>query len=214
MQRLVIPTVLVLVALAALGAWHGAWDIAQLESYVEQYPIAGAFACVGAFIVSTVLPISALPLLPLAARVYGVGTTIVLSAAGWWIGCMAAFVIARWARGLLERMNSLDATRRFERKLPNDIRFGGIVILRVIFPGDIVGFALGLLRQVPLMTYALASLLGTIPGAIVFSLAGGELGKGNIVSCALLVSAMVLATLLLKRLLPEKTPARATTPKR
>ena len=214
MQRIVVPTVLVLIVLAALGAWHGAWDIAQLESYVEQYPLAGAFACIGAFIVSTVLPISALPLLPLAARVYGVGTTIVLSAAGWWIGCMAAFIIARWARRLLERMTSLETTRRLERKLPDDIRFGGIVILRVIFPGDIVGFALGLLRQVPLMTYAVASLLGTIPGAIVFSLAGGELGKGNIASCALLVTGMVLATLLLKRLLPNKAPVHANTPKR
>jgi uncharacterized membrane protein YdjX (TVP38/TMEM64 family) len=210
-HRIVTISIVAILAIAALAAWqHGDWDVSQLQAYVEEHTLAGAIACVGAFAISTVLPISALPLLPLAARVYGVWTTVLLTATGWWIGCIAAFVIARWARVFLERLTSLEATRRLEAKLPADVGFSGIVFLRIILPGDIVGFALGLLKHVRFSTYAAASLLGTIPGAIVFSYAGGELGKGHFASAALLVVAMVLATILLKRLWPERVRARAS----
>jgi uncharacterized membrane protein YdjX (TVP38/TMEM64 family) len=202
--------VLALLTVAAIVAWHGGWDVAQLQTYIEEHAVAGAVACVGVFVVSTVLPISALPLLPLAARVYGVWTTVLLSASGWWIGCLAAFLIARWARGYIQRFTSLDAVQRLEAKLPADVGFGGIVVLRIIFPGDIVGFALGLLKHVRFSTYAGASLVGTLPGAILFSYAGGELGNGHFLSCALLVVAMVLTSILLKRLWPEKARVRAS----
>jgi uncharacterized membrane protein YdjX (TVP38/TMEM64 family) len=208
-QRTLTLIVIALLAIAAFAAWaHGDWDISQLEAYIEEHTLAGSIACVGAFALSTVLPISALPLLPLAARVYGVWTTMLLTATGWWIGCIAAFVIARWARVFLERLTSLEATRRLEAKLPADVGFSGIVILRIVFPGDIVGFALGLLKHVRFSTYATASLIGTIPSAIVFSYAGGELGKGHYTSSALLVVALLLATLLLKRLWPDRARAR------
>jgi uncharacterized membrane protein YdjX (TVP38/TMEM64 family) len=204
MHRIVAFTLVAAVAIAAIFAWYGGWDLSQLETYIQEHSIAGAIACIGAFAVSTVLPISALPLLPLAARIYGVWTTVLLTTAGWWIGCLAAFVIARWARAYLERITSLDAIRRLEAKMPANLDFGGIVILRVIFPGDIVGFALGLLKHVRFSSYAAASLVGTIPGAILFSYAGGELGKGHFTSTALLLTAMVLASILLKRLWPMR----------
>jgi uncharacterized membrane protein YdjX (TVP38/TMEM64 family) len=214
MQRLVTITVVVVLGIVAIGAWHGGWDLSQIEAYIGNQGAVGIIACIGVFAASTVLPISALPLLPVAAHVYGVGTTIFLTASGWWIGCIAAFIIARSARGLIERLTSLEAVRRMEAKLPRDVGFGGIVVLRVVFPGDIVGFALGLLKHVRFSTYAVASLIGTLPGAIVFSYAGGELGKGHLLSSALLVVAMILATLLLKRLWPEKARVRAPEPRR
>lgn len=209
-QKLVTFGVILMLALATFATWqHGEWDIAQLQSYVEEHSIAGSIACIGAFALSTILPVSALPLLPLAARVYGVWTTILLTTTGWWIGCIAAFVIARWARVLLQRFTSRDATRRLEAKLPSDVGFSGIVVLRVIFPGDLVGFALGLIEHVRFSTYAGASLVGTIPSAVVFSFAGGELGRGHFASSALLVAAMLIGTLLLKRLWPDKARVRA-----
>lgn len=209
-QRIATLSALALLTIAAIAVWHGGWDIAQLETYIEEHAIAGAIVCVGVFVVSTVLPISALPLLPLAARVYGVWTTVLLSASGWWIGCLAAFLIARWARVYLQRVTSLEAVQRLESKLPADVGFGGIVMLRIVFPGDIVGFALGLLKNVRFSTYAAASLIGTIPGAILFSYAGGELGNGHFLSSALLLAAMMLTSIFLKRLWPAKARVRAS----
>jgi uncharacterized membrane protein YdjX (TVP38/TMEM64 family) len=210
-RKLLTFSAIALLAIAAFATWeHGQWDIAQLQAYIEEHSVAGSIACIGAFAVSTVLPVSALPLLPLAARAYGVWTTVLLTMTGWWIGCIAAFVIARWARVFLERVTSLEATRRLEAKLPSDVGFSGIVVLRVIFPGDLVGFALGLLKHVRFSTYAGASLVGTIPSAVVFSFAGGELGKGHFASSALLVAAMLVGTLLLKRLWPDRSRVRAS----
>ena len=203
MHRYITFTLVGLLVLVGIGAWHAGWDFAQLEIYMRDQGFAGAIACAVAFAISTVLPISALPLLPLAARIYGVWWTVLLASAGWWIGCLAAFVIARWARALLERVTSQEAIRRLEAKLPANVGFTQMITLRIVFPGDLVGFALGLLRHVRFPAYAVASLIGTIPSAVVFSYAGGELGKGRFVSCALLLAAMLLASILLQRLWPE-----------
>ena len=209
MHRYITFALVALVVLTGLAAWHAGWDFAQLETYMRAQGFAGALACAVAFAVSTVLPISALPLLPLAARIYGVWWTVVLATAGWWIGCLAAFVIARWARALLERVTTQEAIRRLETKLPANVGFTQMITLRIVFPGDLVGFALGLLRHVHFPAYALASLIGTIPSAIVFSYAGGELAKGQFMSCALLLAAMLLMSVLLQRLWPEGSRARA-----
>ena len=198
------------VALTAFAGWQAGWDLAEFEAYVQQHSAAGAIAFVAVFAGSTVLPISALPLLPLAARAYGVWMTVLLTTAGWWIGCLAAFAIARRGRSWLERLTSLQALERFERRMPAKVGFGGMLMLRIIFPGDIAGFALGLLKHVRFSTYAAASLLGTLPSALLCSFAGAELGQGHIISTVLLVLALVVGTLLLKRMWRPETQEERT----
>jgi len=145
------------------------------------------------------LPFSSLPLLPLAARSYGVVPTALLSAAGWWAGCLIAFQIARLGRRYLERITSLEVVDRLEAKVPDDVGFGGIVVLRMILPVDIVSFALGLLKRLRFRTYAAASAAGILPFAFVWSYAGGELGAGRYVSFALVVLGTVLVIVLARR---------------
>src|SRR5688500_853171 len=99
MYRTAIAIVLVLALAAGLFAaadWR--WDIVMLEAWIQQHAVLGAVVYIGVFIGSTVLPITSLPLLPLAARAYGVPLTFVLTFAGWWFGCLIAFEIARRAR--------------------------------------------------------------------------------------------------------------------
>ena len=68
----------------------------------------GALAYVALFAASVVvMPFSSLPLLPLAARSFGVLPTALLSTAGWWRGCLVAFQVARLGRRYLERITSL-----------------------------------------------------------------------------------------------------------
>lgn len=203
------------VSLIAFAGWQAGWDLTEFEAYVQRHSVAGAVAFIAVFAGSTVLPISALPLLPLAARAYGVWMTVLLTTAGWWIGCLAAFAIARSGRSWLERLTSLQAIERFEQRMPAEVGFGGMLMLRIIFPGDIAGFALGLLKHVRFSTYAAASLLGTIPSAVVCSFAGAELGQGHIVSTVLLVLALVAGTLLLKKMWrPERHDARTVSTSR
>ena len=164
------------------------------------HPVLGAGAYVLLLAGSVVLvPFSSLPLLPLAARHYGVGVAALLSASGWWIGCLVAFAIARLGRRQLERVTSLDAVDRLAARVPPDIGFGGIVLLRMMLPVDVVSFALGLVKALPFRTYAVASLVGIVPFAFVWSYAGGELGAGRLISAVLVAAAASLLLLLLRR---------------
>lgn len=189
------------VALVALGVWQSEWDMSWLESWIGRHFVLGAgiyFVLVVASVV--LLPFSSLPLLPLATRSYGVVLTALLSAAGWWAGCLIAFQIARLGRRYLERITSLEAVDRIEEKIPEDVGFGGIVVLRMILPVDVVSFALGLLKRLRFRTYAVASLVGILPFAFVMSYAGGQLGAGRFLSFALVVVGMVAVVLVVRRL--------------
>jgi uncharacterized membrane protein YdjX (TVP38/TMEM64 family) len=188
------------VALLALTLWQWEWDISWLETWIEDNRVLGAAAYLSFLAASVVvLPFTSLPLLPLAARSYGVVPTALLSAAGWWVGSLIAFQIARLGRRYLERVTSMDAVDRLEEKVPPDIGFGGIVVLRMVFPVDIVSYALGLLKHLPFTTYAIASLAGILPFAFVWSYAGGEIGAGRVLSFVLVVLAMVALILVLRR---------------
>lgn len=192
---------LAMLALAAVGLWELEWDISGLERWIMLHPGLGAAIYVLALVASVVLlPLSSLPLLPLATRCFGVPLTALLSATGWWIGCLIAFQIARLGRGYLERVTSMAAVDRIEEKIPNDVGFGGIVVLRMILPVDVVSFALGLLKHLRFRTYATASLLGILPFSLVWSYAGGQLGTGQFLSFALVVLGMAVIVLLVRRL--------------
>lgn len=139
------PVVLVVLGAAtlALAVWQ--WDMALsgFTAWLALHPVAGALACVTLLAASVVLmPFSSLPLLPLASSVFGVALTALLSALGWWLGCLVAFQLARRGRHLLEA------------KVPADVGFGAIVLLRMVLPVDLVSFALGLLKQLPFSRYA------------------------------------------------------------
>ena len=179
------------VALIALGVWQWEWDTLWLETWIGQHPVLGAGMYVLLLAASVVLlPFASLPLLPLATHSYGVVLAALLSAAGWWAGCLIAFQIARLGRRYLERVTSLEAVDRLERKVPEDVGFGGIVVLRMIMPVDVVSFALGLLARLRFRTYAVASLVGILPFAFVWSYAGGQLVASRFLSFAVVVVGM------------------------
>lgn len=198
-------TKIILVAIAlvllALGVWQMEWDMSWLKSWIGLHPVLGAgiyLVLVAASVV--LLPFSSLPLLPFAAQNFGVLPTALLSAAGWWVGCLIAFQIARLGRPYLERITSMEALDRIEDKIPDDVGFGGIVVLRMILPVDVVSFALGLLKRLPFSTYAVASLIGILPFAFVISYAGGQLSAGKFLPFALVVTGMLAVVLVIRRL--------------
>jgi len=187
-------------ALAGASVWAWGWRPEGLESWIADHAALGAGIYVGFVAASVVLlPFSSLPLLPLATQSYGVFWTAVLSALGWWLGCLIAFRIARFGRPYLEKVTPLHAVDRLEERIPHDVGFGGIVVLRILFPVDIVSYALGLLKALSFRTYALASLVGILPFAFVWSYAGGKLGSGQYVAFALIAAAAVAAALVARR---------------
>lgn len=171
------------VLVVIFGLWGYQWDLTELERFLIDHSLAGTMLYVLLLAGSVVLlPLSSLPLLPIAAHIWGVWITALLSILGWWTGSLIAFQLARYGRNILGKFVSLESLDATEKKIPRDISFMGIVLLRMILPVDVTSFALGLLRHLSFTTYAVASLIGIIPFAFVWSYAGGELATGQYAS--------------------------------
>jgi uncharacterized membrane protein YdjX (TVP38/TMEM64 family) len=196
-----------LIALALLGLliWQSLADpqglTSAFESWIAVHRLLGALAYFGLVAASVVLlPFSSLPLLPVAAHAYGVWITAFLSAAGWWVGALIAFGVARAGRPWLERVTSLEAVDRLEQRIPRDVGFGAIVVLRMLLPVDLVSFALGLLKGLSFRLYAIASLAGIAPFALLWSYAGGELAAGRFWTFAAALAVITIAVVAGRRL--------------
>lgn len=195
--------------LAALALWPYRDKVHLIEPWIEQHEVLGALLYVLAGMASVVLlPLSSLPLLPLATRVWGVWIAAALSALGWWLGALIAFWIARTARSSLERFVSLAALDKIERAIPADIGFAGIVMLRMLLPVDGTSFALGLLRELRFTTYAVASLLGLLPFAFIWSYAGGKLASGEYLAFAALAVALLAVGFVARRYWSRRVPPK------
>jgi len=199
-RRLTIIIAILILSIIGVGIWQSQMDFSVIADTLRSHPYLGAAFYIGLLIVSVVfLPLSSLPLLPLAASVYGVWMTGFLSIVGWWIGSLIAFQIARFGRKYLVKIASLDAIDRVEKKIPKDVGFVSIVILRMIFPVDVTSFALGLLKNLSFTLYATASLIGIIPFAFVWSYAGGELAEGKFLISAGVFVLMTILVFVIRR---------------
>lgn len=183
-----------------LVGWRYRGELARIEPWIEQHSAIGALVYVLAGAASVVvLPLSSLPLVPLATRLWGVWLAGALSAAGWWLGALLAFWIARAARPSLERFVSLSALDRLEHSIPADVGFATIVVLRMLLPVDVTSFALGLLHELRFTTYAIASLIGILPFSFAWSYAGSKLGSGQYLLFAGMAAVLILVGVVGKR---------------
>lgn len=196
-MRSKIIALLVLAATLALVVWQLRWDVSGFQAFALARPLLAGGAYVGFLALTVVaLPFSSLPFLPVAARIWGPFTAGCLSILGWWIGCMAAFWVARLGRSVAEKWFSFEAVDRMEKSVPPDVGFFGIVLLRMILPTDVVSFGLGLLKRLKFLPYAVASLIGLIPFAFVWTYAGDALARGKLlgaVTALAVLGVMVLA---------------------
>jgi len=119
-------------------------------------------------------PISSLPLTFLAANLWGIFISAILSIVGWVVGAMIAFILARkYGVTLIRRVVSLKKLNKIESKIPAEDVFWGIVVMRMVLPVDILSYALGLFSKISFRRYMLATLIGVTPFAFIFSYFGG-----------------------------------------
>lgn len=192
---------ILILSIVILGIWEYSWDLTAIEKTIGQHPLLGGGLYIVLLATSiVVLPFSSLPFLPFAANAFGFWMAGVLSIAGWWIGCLIAFQIARMGRPLIERFLSLKTVDAWEKKIPPDIGFIGIILLRMTFPVDVISFALGLFKHLSFSLYAIASLIGITPFAFVWSYAGGEVRDGQFVLAAVVLISLATAVYLIRAL--------------
>jgi uncharacterized membrane protein YdjX (TVP38/TMEM64 family) len=145
----------------------------SLTTFIEQNPFQGV--CL--FLVLNILdavaaPGATLPLIPVAAHAWGHVWAAVVTTAGWTVGSLVAFSIARrWGSPIVKRLTSMDRLRQMKHYIPKDV-FWSIVVLRLAMPMDLLSYLLGLFTHISWGKYALATALGVTPPAFLLAYLG------------------------------------------
>jgi uncharacterized membrane protein YdjX (TVP38/TMEM64 family) len=126
------------------------------------------------------MPLSTIPLIPVAAMTFGPLITALLSIVGWTVGAVIAFLIAKYVgRPILINYISFQKVDELTKNLTPKTRFWGIVILRHIFPVDILSYAIGLTLKIGILEYTLATMIGVSWFSFAFAYGAEALIKGN-----------------------------------
>ena len=150
---------------AALTAWVGEHAVAAALLYVLAYALIVAFS----------LPI-AIVVTPVGGFLFGLTIGALLSVIGATVGSIAVFLAARTAFHDLFQARAGAALAKLEEGFRRD-SFNYLLFLRLVpvFPFWLVNIVPALLGM-KLGPYTLATVIGIIPGAIVYSSVGASLG--------------------------------------
>lgn len=186
---------LVLFAGALFGADHFETLVSGSALLTGPWGMAGYVAI--AVLATVVAPFTALPLMPLAAALWGPLITALLTIAGWTLGSVLAFLLARtYGRPLVERVIPLERAEALSERLVGADPFWRLVLLRVVVPVDILSYAVGLFVPMPLGRYTLATILGITPFALIFAYA--EVVPTWVTTTLVLGALVVLVTLFIR----------------
>ena len=146
----------------------------DIERIVETRSLLGMVVFVFVFVLSIVFaPISAMPLIPIGTRLWGITICTALSVTGWTIGAMTAFAIARkFGRPYISKLISLGKIDEVESYIPDENIFWTIFFFRAVTPIDGLSYGLGLLTKVETKVFFWATVLGLIPFCLVISYLG------------------------------------------
>lgn len=159
-------------ALFALGLWLVHRYAGPIRAVVDEWQAAGLLGFFASSVLAVVLPaLSNLPLMPVAVAAWGALPAAALLLAGWTVGSVLAFVLARRARGPVER--HLPAVMRLadiDRLIDPRHRLLSLIVLRMSFPVDLLSHALGLFsRRTTWVEVALSTAFGGAPFAALFA---------------------------------------------
>jgi uncharacterized membrane protein YdjX (TVP38/TMEM64 family) len=167
---------------------------AELKAWTVAHPVPAVLIFAGLYITAVALSLPFGTLLSLLGGfLFGVwlGTAVIVGSAT--IGAVAVFWIARSSLGATLRDRAGPLYRRIEREMRRNA-FSYILFMRLVplFPFVLVNIVPALFN-VPTRTYVAATLMGIVPGAVLFAQLGQELSEA--MSLADLVSTSTLVTL-------------------
>ncbi len=121
-----------------------------------------------------IAPVSVMPLIPLASKLWGWPLAGLLSIIGWTIGAVIAFLLARkYGVPLVAKFIPMKKIYKLEKMIPENNLFLTIIFFRMVVPVDGLSYFLGLFSKISFKSYTLATIIGITPFAFVFAYAGG-----------------------------------------
>ena len=170
----------------------------------------GALLFIVAHVVATVVGLPGTLLVVLGGGVFGLVWGTVWSVVGATLGAIAAFYLARYLmRDWIERRFAQSSRfQKLNRTIGNN-SFTCVLVTRLapISPFSVVNFLFGL-TKVPLRPYAVGTLLGIVPGTLLYTWLGIT-GKAALNGGSLIPLAAAIAALIGLSFLPSMLAARA-----
>ncbi len=178
----VIPGVLFIAAVVVVYILSSSGELGNLQRTLEESghysELVYVLLLVGAVVL---MPLTVMPLIPIATAMFGPLMTGFLSIAGWTLGGMIAFLISRYlGRPVVKYFVSLDTLDQALMKIPSDSKFFMIVLLRLTLPVDIISYVLGLSKGIKFWEYTGATLIGVSWFSFAFAYLGEALYEGNL----------------------------------
>lgn len=163
---------LVLVALFAFAALATRLWGEPLRELLAAHRALGIVVFVGSSVLAVLVPVASnLPLVPLAALLWGPWWTAAMLLAGWVGGAALSFALGRHARPwVLRRLPSVQRHADIDRLIDRQHRLLSLAMLRATFPVDVLSYALGLFSaRTTAAENALSTLIGAAPFALLFA---------------------------------------------
>ena len=164
---------LIIIGLFVLSSYLVRTNIEFVQSLIKNNFLGMMVYILITIIAVVIAPISMMPLIPIASNLWGWLNAGLINLIGWTLGSFIVFFICRkYGVDLIKKFVSLKSINKFESKIPKGNLFVDILLLRMIFPIDILSYILGLFSKVNFKIYSTATIIGLIPLAFIFSYLG------------------------------------------
>lgn len=147
-----------------------------------------------------VAPVSALPLLPVVSNLWGWVVAGTLSAIGWSIGALIAFIIARkYGVKIARKLIPIEKVHELEKRIHRKHLFWSIVLLRMVFPVDIISYTLGLFSKIKTKKYILATVMGIVPYSFIMAYLGRMPFQYQIIISVIVIILLLIGFIIQRR---------------
>jgi uncharacterized membrane protein YdjX (TVP38/TMEM64 family) len=165
---LIVIGVVLVAAIFAVRRYSG-----SITEFIDEHAVLGLCLYLVLNILDAIIaPGATLPLIPVAAHVWGRTAAALATTAGWTTGSLIAFLLARrWGAPLVRRLTSWKRVQRMKRYIPDNL-FWSIVLARLVLPMDVISYVLGLFTGIGWAEYGAATALGLTPSAFLLAYLG------------------------------------------
>ena len=178
---LALVAVVVVARLTGLSEYISLDGLGRLRDWIDGFGVAAPIVFIAIYAVATVAFLPGTPLTLLAGLVFGPVFGTLWAVIGATIGATLAFLVGRYAaRGLVEGWT---ANNERVKRLDEGVERQGwrmLLITRLVpvFPFNLQNYAYGI-TKIGLGTYVLLTAVCIIPGAAVYTFAGGSLASAQ-----------------------------------
>ncbi len=161
---LAVVVILLVIGLFILASYFTKTYTSQLSNFIEKYYLIGMFVYISLGVIDAVgVPITNVPLIPVVVGIYGFYLGVLLTSAGWFLGSLLAFFIARkYGVSFIKKIISVNKIESIKKYIPKKKFFASLIVSRLLLPNELINYGYGIFTDVEFKTFAIASLIGII----------------------------------------------------